>query len=50
MQQYRFRLFGQDNVAHPPTRARYWKYRAIYRLNNQQVGQWSAVTSISVMG
>jgi hypothetical protein len=27
-----------------------WKYKAIYRLNDQQVGQWSAVASISVMG
>jgi hypothetical protein len=27
-----------------------WKYKAIYRLNDDQVGQWSDVASISVMG
>jgi hypothetical protein len=27
-----------------------WKYRAIYRLNDERVGQWSDVASISVMG
>jgi hypothetical protein len=27
-----------------------WKYKAIYRLNDEQVGQWSDVASISVMG
>jgi len=27
-----------------------WKYRAIYRLNDERVGQWSDVSSISVMG
>ncbi|MBI3853039.1 MAG: hypothetical protein HY298_22545 [Verrucomicrobia bacterium] len=27
-----------------------WKYKAIYRLNNEQVGQWSDVTSICVIG
>ena len=26
-----------------------WKYKAIYRLNDEQVGQWSDVVSISVM-
>jgi len=27
-----------------------WKYKAIYRLHDQPVGQWSDVASISVMG
>lgn len=27
-----------------------WKYKAIYRFNDEQVGQWSDVASISVMG
>jgi hypothetical protein len=27
-----------------------WKYKAIYRLNDEQVGQWSDIASISVMG
>jgi hypothetical protein len=27
-----------------------WKYKAIYRLNDEQVGEWSDVASISVMG
>jgi hypothetical protein len=27
-----------------------WKYKAIYRLADEQVGQWSDVASISVMG
>ncbi|MBI3417206.1 MAG: hypothetical protein HY043_18095 [Verrucomicrobia bacterium] len=27
-----------------------WKYKAIYRLHDEQVGQWSDVASISVMG
>ncbi len=27
-----------------------WKYKAIYRLHNEQVGQWSDVMSISVGG
>jgi hypothetical protein len=27
-----------------------WKYRAIYRLNDDRVGQWSDMASISVMG
>ena len=27
-----------------------WKYRSIYRLNDQQVGQWSDVVTITVMG
>ena len=27
-----------------------WKYRAIYRLNDERVGQWSDIASIGVMG
>ena len=27
-----------------------WTYRAIYRLHNHQVGQWSAELKVSVMG
>lgn len=27
-----------------------WKYKAIYRFNDQQVGQWSDVATIGVMG
>ena len=27
-----------------------WKYKAIYRLNDAQVGQWSDVATIGVMG
>lgn len=27
-----------------------WKYKAIYRLNDEQVGQWSDAATVSVMG
>jgi hypothetical protein len=27
-----------------------WKYKAVYRLNDAQVGQWSDVATIGVMG
>jgi hypothetical protein len=27
-----------------------WKYKAVYRLNDQQVGQWNDVATIGVMG
>ncbi|MBI3414312.1 MAG: hypothetical protein HY043_03165 [Verrucomicrobia bacterium] len=27
-----------------------WKCKAIYRLHDEQVGQWSDVVSVSVMG
>lgn len=27
-----------------------WKYKAIYRLRDEQVGHWSDVASVSVMG
>ena len=27
-----------------------WRYKAIYRLHDDQVGQWSDVASMSVMG
>jgi len=38
-----------DTAALPATAAT-WKYKAIYRLNDEQVGQWSAVASIAVGG
>jgi len=33
-----------------PATAATWKYKAIYRLADEQVGQWSAVVSIAVGG
>ena len=27
-----------------------WKYKAIYRLGNEQVGQWSDVATVAVVG
>jgi len=27
-----------------------WEYRAIYRVNDQRIGQWSAVVSVIVGG
>lgn len=36
-----------DTTAHPATLTR-WKYRAIYRVNDQQVGLWSAEVSVTV--
>lgn len=27
-----------------------WKYKALYRLRDEQVGQWSDIASVSVMG
>ena len=27
-----------------------WKYKVVYRLNDAQVGQWSDVATIGVMG
>lgn len=38
-----------DTAPFPATPAR-WKYRAIYRLNDAQVGVWSAEASITVGG
>jgi hypothetical protein len=38
-----------DNAAFPATLTR-WKYRAIYHLNDAQVGQWSAEVSVTVGG
>jgi len=38
-----------DNAAHPTNPAR-WKYRAIYRVGDQQVGLWSAEVSVMVGG
>jgi hypothetical protein len=40
-----------DNSPLPATgTSAVWKYKAVYRLNDQQVGQWSAVATIGVMG
>ena len=40
-----------DTFALPaPGTSALWKYKAIYRFNDEQVGQWSDVASISVMG
>jgi hypothetical protein len=36
-----------DSAAFPATPTK-WKYRAIYRLDDQQVGQWSAEASVTV--
>jgi len=33
-----------------PGQSAIWKYKAIYRLNDEQVGQWSDVVSIAVAG
>ncbi|MCB1078888.1 MAG: hypothetical protein KDM64_13795, partial [Verrucomicrobiae bacterium] len=38
-----------DTAAHPATPAK-WKYRAIYRVDDHQVGQWSAEVSVMVGG
>ncbi len=38
-----------DTTAHP-TALTQWKYRAIYRVDDEQVGQWSAEASIAVGG
>ena len=27
-----------------------WRYKAIYRLNDEQVGSWSDIATIGVMG
>ena len=40
-----------DTAALPaPGQSATWKYKAIYRLNDEQVGQWSDPASIAVMG
>ena len=36
-----------DTTPHPTTLTR-WKYRAIYRVDDQQVGQWSAEVNVTV--
>ena len=36
-----------DTAPIPPAAAT-WKYKAIYRLHDEQVGQWSAVVSLAV--
>ena len=38
-----------DNTPLPATGA-VWKYKAIYRLHDEQVGQWSDVLSVTVAG
>lgn len=38
-----------DTAPHPATLTE-WKYRAIYRVDDEQVGQWSAEVSIAVGG
>ncbi|MFT3933615.1 MAG: hypothetical protein QM726_08385 [Chitinophagaceae bacterium] len=51
-----FTLYDLDN--HPnwtdkhtlPTTATLWKYKLIYRLDDEEVGQWSVVLSINVGG
>ena len=41
----------EDNSPLPaPGTSAVWKYKGIYRLKDQQVGQWSAVATIGVMG
>ena len=40
-----------DTAALPaPGTGAVWKYKAIYRLKDEQVGQWSDILSVSVMG
>ena len=34
----------------PPGTVALWKYRAIYRIRDERVGQWSAVLEVSVKG
>jgi len=51
-----FVFLAQDTIpdyldtAALPSGSAVWKYKAIYRFNDEQVGQWSDVASISVMG
>lgn len=41
----------QDNNPLPPAgTAALWKYRAIYRIHDKQVGQWSSVLEVGVKG
>ena len=41
----------QDNTPLPPAgTAALWKYRAIYRIRDQQVGHWSQVLEVGVKG
>jgi hypothetical protein len=41
---------GYTDTAPQPAALTNWKYRAIYRVNDQQVGQWSNEMSITVGG
>ena len=41
----------QDNTPLPaPGTAALWKYRAIYRIRDEQVGHWSQVLEVGVKG
>jgi len=40
-----------DTAPMPPAgQSAVWKYKAIYRLNDERAGQWSDVVSLPVMG
>jgi len=41
---------GYTDTCPPPATLVKWKYRAIYRVGDQQVGQWSNEMSITVGG
>lgn len=41
---------NDDSPLPPPGNTAMWKYKAIYRLHDEQVGQWSDVISVSVGG
>ena len=41
---------GYTDSFMPPAALTKWKYRGIYRVNDQQVGQWSAEQSVTVGG
>ena len=38
------------DITPPPSEAALWKYKAIYKLRDQQVGHWSDVLSVAVGG
>ena len=44
-----FTLFTIDTPS-PPDTVVLWKYRAIYLVRNERVGQWSQVLEVSVKG
>jgi len=39
-----------DTQTLPAGQSALWKYKAIYRLNDERVGQWSDVVSVAVAG